>query len=228
MNTSLITEATESDFDRRILNSTDPVLVEFFATWCGNCRRLAPLLDELAAGLSDRATFVRVNVETSPELAERYRVQATPTLLRFEGGEPTARLVGAGDERAIRGLIMSAPGEAAPPSSTEPSWVPVDACGLPASEQPLRIAAFEDFFASAVRAVDRVEPTRLHLGLDRDPAVAARAAALAVAESDCCSFFTFTLTAVPDALTLEVEVPEDMSAVLDGLTEQARTAGAAA
>jgi hypothetical protein len=105
----------------------------------------------------------------------------------------------------------------------EPGLVP-DACTLPTAEQPLRLAEFDDLFTSAVTWVDRPVPTRLLLGLPADPAVAARAADLAVRESDCCSFFTFALTVNGARLHLEVTVPGAYTDVLDGLAARA-TAG---
>jgi hypothetical protein len=79
------------------------------------------------------------------------------------------------------------------------------------------VAAFADLFATAVRTADRIDPTRLRLTLDRQPEVAARAADLAVRETACCGFFTFTLTATEGLLGLEVTVPPERTAVLDGL-----------
>ena len=86
------------------------------------------------------------------------------------------------------------------------------------------MAEFDDLFANAVTWVDRPAPTRLTLGLPTDPAVAAKAADLAVRESDCCSFFTFALTVNGARLQLEVAVPDTYIDVLDGLAARA-TAG---
>lgn len=97
------------------------------------------------------------------------------------------------------------------------NWVP-ESCTLPAAEQPLRVAEFGDLFAG-VQGVSRPEPTRLRLRLD--PARAAQAARLAVTETACCSFFTFTLTVAQGSVTLDVTVPAAHLAVLDGMAEQA-------
>jgi hypothetical protein len=99
--------------------------------------------------------------------------------------------------------------------------VPGDACTLPTADRPLRIAEFDSLFADAVRAVDRIDPTRLRLTLDPRPEIAARTADLAVRETGCCGFFTFTLTAVDEQLRLEVAVPDGRTAVLDGLATRA-------
>lgn len=104
---------------------------------------------------------------------------------------------------------------------TELPWAAPDACTLPTVEQPLRVAEFDDLFATAVTWLDRPEPTRLRLGLPADPQVAARAADLAVKESDCCTFFTFTLTVTGPRVGLEVAVPPEHIDVLDSLATRA-------
>jgi hypothetical protein len=95
------------------------------------------------------------------------------------------------------------------------------ACTLPAAEQPLRLAEFDDLFATAVRSVDRVDPSRVRLELVPEAAVAARAADLAVRETGCCSFFTFTLNASGGRVALDVTVPAEYVEVLDALTARA-------
>lgn len=104
------------------------------------------------------------------------------------------------------------------------TWATPDACTLPTAEQPLRVAEFDGLFAHAVTWVDRPDATRLLLGLRPDPSVAARAADLAVRESECCSFFTFALTVNGERLHLEVTVPGERTDVLDSLAARA-TAG---
>jgi hypothetical protein len=99
------------------------------------------------------------------------------------------------------------------------SWVP-QACTLPAAQQPLRRAEFDGLFTEAVRAAERTSPTRLWLDLDARPQVAARAAELAVTESQCCSFFTFVLTAADGRLSLEISVPPAQASVLDALARR--------
>jgi len=112
--------------------------------------------------------------------------------------------------------------------STDKAWVP-EACTLPAAQRPLRVAAFDQLFTEAVRAMVRVPPDRLRLALRADPQIAARAAELAAAETGCCSFFTFTLTATGGRLVLEVTVPAAHTGVLDALADRvAAAAGIAA
>ncbi len=92
-----------------------------------------------------------------------------------------------------------------------------DACTLPTAERPLRTAEFEGLSAQAVLRAERPEPTRLRLDLTPTPQVAARAAELAARETQCCSFFTFTLTLSGGQLSLEVTAPAAHVAVLDGI-----------
>lgn len=110
-----------------------------------------------------------------------------------------------------------------PPDETAGTWVP-PTCILPTAEQPLRVAEFDDFFADAVRDADRVAPTKLRLELIQDAEVARRAGGLIARETDCCSFFTFVITAGDGGMTLEIQVPDAYTHVLDGLA--ARVAAA--
>ncbi|MEO3799533.1 hypothetical protein [Nonomuraea sp. B1E8] len=103
-------------------------------------------------------------------------------------------------------------------------WAP-SACTLPTAEQPLRLAEFDTLFADAVRSVARPEPTRLRLDLVFSPGNASRAAELTARESDCCSFFTFTLTIAGGGLALDVTVPPEHVEVLDALRARAGAAG---
>jgi hypothetical protein len=103
------------------------------------------------------------------------------------------------------------------------NWAP-QACTLPTAELPLRVAEFDGLFADAVRGIERVGPTRLRLELKASPRVAGRAASLVAAETECCSFFTFTLTATGGGLALEASVPAAHADVLDGLADLAAAA----
>ena len=102
-------------------------------------------------------------------------------------------------------------------------WAP-DACTLPTAERPLRAADFDAVFAATVRDLDRVGPTQLRLDLEPSPQAAARMAELAAAETGCCSFFTFALTATGGALTLDITVPQQYAPVLDALADRAAAA----
>lgn len=215
----VVREVSEVDFDRVVREAGRPVLAAFFATWCGNCRRLAPVLDRLAGEYAGLVEVVKVDAEASPTLTAEYEVSSTPTLIVFEQGEPVARAVGWHPEQAVRDLI------AARLAADPTSWMPGEICTLPSADRPLRLAQFDDLFAAGVQTVDRIDATRLRLRLHPRPEVAARAADLAVRETGCCGFFTFTLTAAEQQLRLEVSVPESRTAVLDGLAARATAGG---
>ena len=90
-----IVNLSTSTFDETVAGADTPVVVDFWAEWCGPCKSIAPILGELAEELSDRATVAKVNVDDNPDLAMRFNVMSIPTLLVFNGGEVQKRLVGA-------------------------------------------------------------------------------------------------------------------------------------
>ncbi len=83
------------NFDGEVLKSGVPVVVDFFATWCGPCKMIAPIFEELAAEYAGKAKFVKVDIDESPELAANYKVRGVPTLMVFKGGEIKSTMVGA-------------------------------------------------------------------------------------------------------------------------------------
>jgi thioredoxin 1 len=93
--------ATDSNFDSEVLSSNVPVLVDFWAEWCGPCRALAPTIDELAAQFKGKVKIYKMNVDENPQTPGKFRIRGIPTLIVFKGGEVVEQLVGAHPKAAI-------------------------------------------------------------------------------------------------------------------------------
>ena len=92
---------TDATFESQVLQSETPVLVDFWAEWCQPCRKVQPLLEEIAKELGDRVEIVKLNVDENPDVAMRYGVMSIPTLALFVGGVEKKRLIGAMPKRNI-------------------------------------------------------------------------------------------------------------------------------
>ena len=90
-----VTHLSESTFDETVGASSEPVIVDFWAEWCGPCKMIAPILDEVATEQQGKVSIAKVNVDEHPGLARRYEVMSIPTLIIFKDGAPAKRLVGA-------------------------------------------------------------------------------------------------------------------------------------
>jgi thioredoxin 1 len=92
---------TDSTFDEEVARSDTPVLVDFWAEWCGPCKTIAPILDEIAAERGGSLRVVKLNVDDNVATARRFEVMSIPTLILFKGGEIQARIVGAKGKAAL-------------------------------------------------------------------------------------------------------------------------------
>jgi thioredoxin 1 len=102
-------DVTTETFEQEVINSDKPVLVDFWAEWCGPCHAVAPVLDRIAAEREDELKLVKVNIDQQQELQQRYGVASIPTLILFKDGEPSAAVIGAQPKGAIeRSLGLTA------------------------------------------------------------------------------------------------------------------------
>jgi thioredoxin 1 len=102
-------KVSDSTFDSEVLQSTSPVVVDFWAEWCGPCRMITPALEELAAGaLNGKVKIVKLNVDENPKTAAKYGIQSIPTLMIFKNGELASRQVGAAPKQKLEQWITAA------------------------------------------------------------------------------------------------------------------------
>jgi thioredoxin 1 len=104
-NTETIT-ITDANFDSIILKNSF-VIIDFWASWCGPCLRISPIIDELAHELSDRAVFGKLDVDANPRIPSRFHVRSIPTVMIFKNGQPTDQLIGSAPKSLFRKKIVS-------------------------------------------------------------------------------------------------------------------------
>jgi thioredoxin 1 len=92
---------TDASFSDDVLTSSKPVLVDFWATWCGPCKMVAPVLEEIATEHADKLTIAKVDVDANPNIARDYQIMSIPTLILFQDGKPVKQIVGAKPKAAL-------------------------------------------------------------------------------------------------------------------------------
>ena len=100
-----VRQVTDSSFEKEVLQSEKPVLVDFWAEWCGPCRMIAPTIEAVADDFGDSASVVKLNVDDNPATAGTYGIKGIPTLIVFKGGKEVERVVGAAGKQAISRII---------------------------------------------------------------------------------------------------------------------------
>ena len=94
-------QVTDANFQTEVLNSSEPVLVDFWAEWCGPCKAVAPILDELSSELAGKVKIVKLNVDENPSTMTKYGVRSIPTMIVFKNGEPIDMKVGAAPKASL-------------------------------------------------------------------------------------------------------------------------------
>ncbi len=101
-------KTSDASFETDVLKSAAPVVVDFWAEWCGPCKMIAPALDEIASALGDKVKIVKLNVDENPNTAAKYGIMSIPTLLLFKNGEIASRQVGAAPKQKLAQWINGA------------------------------------------------------------------------------------------------------------------------
>ena len=103
-----VSKVSDSDFESEVLKSTEPVVVDFWAEWCGPCRMIAPALDEIAGTMNGKVKIVKLNVDDNPKTASEYGIMSIPTLVLFKNGKLDSRQVGVKPKHQLEQWITTA------------------------------------------------------------------------------------------------------------------------
>jgi thioredoxin 1 len=103
-----VSKVSDADFDAQVLKSNEPVVVDFWAEWCGPCRMIAPALEEIAGTMGGKVKIVKLNVDENPATAAKYGIMSIPTLMLFKNGELASRQVGAAPKQKLEQWITTA------------------------------------------------------------------------------------------------------------------------
>ncbi|MGI6308600.1 MAG: thioredoxin [Dethiobacteria bacterium] len=98
-------DVNDQQFQEEISNSSEPVLVDFWASWCGPCRMVAPVLEDLAVDYDGKVKVLKVNVDENPDAASRYGIMSIPTMILFKNGEPVQTIVGFRKKEELKDII---------------------------------------------------------------------------------------------------------------------------
>jgi thioredoxin 1 len=101
-------KVSDSTFESEVLKATGPVVVDFWAEWCGPCRMIAPALEEIAGSLGPKVKIVKLNVDENPQTAAKYGIQSIPTLMIFKDGQLASRQIGAAPKQKLEQWITTA------------------------------------------------------------------------------------------------------------------------
>ena len=103
-----VDKVSDATFEAEVLKAAQPVVVDFWAEWCGPCRMIAPALDEIAGSMQGRVKIVKLNVDENPATAAKYGIMSIPTLMIFKNGEMASRQIGAAPKQKLEQWITSA------------------------------------------------------------------------------------------------------------------------
>ena len=104
----MVDKVTDATFDQAVLKASGPVVVDFWAEWCGPCRMISPALEEISNSLNGKVTILKLNVDENPATAAKYGVMSIPTLMLFKGGQLASRQVGAAPKQKLQQWITAA------------------------------------------------------------------------------------------------------------------------